>query len=829
MPRVLYGPICRRAAKLASPSSSLMLQFKLTHAYSSQLEGLAGGLGIDILIRGITRSHFRGLSSAAVSAKNTGVAPEIDIDSGRLLAPAAARGPRIPSEEQQTIVRLSQTQNVVVSARPGAGKTATAELIIAANPNRLTVLLTYSKRLQLETARRLENHPACDVFTFHGMASRLFSAVVFNDSALLAFRKRATPPVWTGEPYETIILDELQDCTGNMFWLICAFISAVTHAAGGQAPRLVVLGDEKQTIYNFMGADDRFLTQAPSILAGLSPYSWTQLPLSKSFRLSHEMSAFVNKVFLGGEEYIRGLRHGPKPLYMHGNIFDVETVAKHLIPLVRHYGPARTAILAPSVRHNVPLSSLTNHLSGFYGLPVAVSISDEVSLDEQVVAGKISVSTFHQFKGNERDLVILYGADAGYFEFHARDLPDDRCPNSIFVGLTRARKQLVVMHDDRQRPMPFIDEDQLHKTAQRLNFSRTEMQGPATVGKPAQSGLFLPKKIFASLVARHVPNEILDTICRMHLDISLIAPPLPKHHHIAAPDKVPTHAAKQHYEAVSDLNGLAVVAAQELARLGTLTTLGHCSKKALSDVPSDSAKQAAWLCRDACRYDADVSGYKSRQIQMQAHDFDWLGDYLDAARDRLAEQLEGAARLEFEVKLSQRELRVGVEPDSDNAQSTKLFGRADVLRYDDSMAAASQDRDGSKTVAKQARRKKATKRGAAARPEDGEFLSIWEIKLVAKLSLEHAVQACIYAYLWTIRMQDEQPGDVLPLPRIILFNIRDGEKWEILPKSGAVSLRSVVEEVLRAKYTTRNNLTTDEFLKKCSQTSAEVEGYWKGG
>lgn len=721
-------------------------------------------------------------------------------------------------------MRLSRIQNVVVSARPGAGKTATAELIIAANPNRPIAVITYSKRLQLETTSRLENHPACDVYTFHGMAGRLFSAVVRNDSALLAYRKQAAaPPVWTGEPYEIIILDELQDCTDNLFWLACTFISSVTRAAGGRAPRLVVLGDEKQAIYNFMGADDRFLSLAPSIFATLSPYPWTQLPLSNSFRLSHETSAFVNKVFLGGEEYITGTHHGPKPLYMHGDLFDIEAIAGQLVPLIRQYGPARTAILAPSIRTNVPLSMLTNHLSGSYGLPVAVSISDEVSLDEQVVAGKICVSTFHQFKGNERDLVIVYGADAGYLNFMGRDLPDDRCPNSIFVGLTRAREQLVVMHDCRQRPMPFTDADQLHQTARYLDFSEAEMQAPAAVGRPAQSGLLLPRNVLASLAARHVPDELLDAICKAHLDISVVAPPLPEGGHIAAPDKVLTDAARLHHEAVSDLNGLAVVAAHELAQLGTLTTLGHAPEKPPPGVPNDPRARAAWLCREACRYEAAVSGYRSRHIQMQDHDFDWLGDYLDAARHRLAEQFEGAGRLEFEVRLREPELRVAVEPGSKKKQVTRLSGRADVVRYDHSTAVLPQDDYGSKMASKRKRRKKAKKSTATARPGDGEVVSIWEIKLVGKLLSEHVVQACIYAYLWALGRQRGKRRDLSPLPRIILFNVRDGEKWEILPKDGVASLRTVVEEVLRAKYSTRGTLTTDEFLEKCAETSAEVE------
>lgn len=601
----------------------------------------------------------------------------------------------------------------------------------------------------------------------------------------------------------------------------------MTRAAGGKAPRLVALGDERQAIYNFMGADGRYLSLAPSILATLSPYPWTHLPLSKSFRLSHETSAFVNKVFLGGVNYVAGTHHGSKPLYMHGDVFNIKNIARHLVPLIQQYGPAHTAILAPSVRANKPLSLLTNHLSGSYNLPVAVAISDEVPLDEDVVAGKISVSTIHQFKGNERNLVIVYGVDAGYFKFMGRDLPDDQCPNSIFVALTRARKQLVIMHNHRQQPMPFINEHQLHQTAQYLNFSEAEMQTVATVGRPAQSGLFLPRNVSASDAARHVPDEILDAICKTHLDINMAAPPLPESRHIAAPDKVLTNAAKQHYEAVSDLNGLAVVAAHELARLGTLTTLGFDPEKPLPVIPPGPQARAAWLCREACRYEAVVSGYRSRHIQMQAHDFDWLGDYLDAARRRLADQFKGARQLDFEVALRDPQLQVAGEAGSDRKQATCLSGRVDIVRYDHSIEAVSQDKDGGKTTPARMRKKKAARSAATSRPGDLESVSIWEIKLVAKLSLEHVIQACIYAYLWAHCRQRGQEGNVSPLPCIFLFNVRDGERWEILPKDGAVSLRSVVEELLRAKYTSRGILTTEEFLRKCAKTSAEVEEYWE--
>lgn len=707
----------------------------------------------------------------------------------------------VPSPEQQAIVKLSQIQNVVVSARPGSGKTATAEAIVAANPELNTAVITYSKNLQRETAHRLEDYPACDVYTFHAMAGKLFpsAAPVQNDSILRKLRKRKGIPVWEGELYDLIILDELQDCTDDLFWLINAFLSAVTRAAGGKAPQIVCLGDERQAIYQFRGSDARYLSLAPSVMGTISPYPWTHLPLSKSFRLSHQNSDFINKVFLDGEEYITGSHDGPKPIYMHGNMFDqVKAFTHELVPLIEKYGPDQTAIIAPHVRSNTALCMLTNLLSERYGLPVAVSISDEVSLQDEVINGKICVTTYHQFKGSERDLIIVCGVDASYFNFLARDLPDGSCPNTTFVALTRARQQLVVLHHSAERPMPFINTEELYQIANVVDLSPTEMQEPDPVSRPVQPGLLLPKNAFASQIARHVPNEILDEICKTYLDIEILASPLPEHQHINAPDKVLTNEAKQHYEAVSDLNGLAVVAAYELSLLGTLTTLGFSPLKSVPGVPVDIEALAAWLCEEACDYEAQESGYKPRKIQMHGHKFDWLGPYLSAARDRLVEQFVHEKHIHFEVKLREKEFLVE-ESLAGKVQKTCLSGRADIVLYDKT------------AMSKRRSIIPSTERN------DETPVSIWEIKFVSMLSLEHAIQACVYAYLWCKRTKSSNP------PRIILFNVRDGEKWEIKPIGGIQALGSVVEGVLRAKYSTRGELSTDEFLKKCRKTSAEVE------
>jgi len=708
----------------------------------------------------------------------------------------------IPSPEQQAIVELCRTQNVVVSARPGAGKTATAEAIIAADPNRPIAIVTYSKRLQLGTARRLSAYPGSDVFTFHGLAGHLYSTTVHNDSALRSLRKQGDVPAWTGAPYEIVILDELQDCTDDLFWLICAFISAVTHAAGGKAPQVVVLGDERQAIYAFRGADARYLSLSSAAMTALSPYQWSHLALSKSFRLSHENCSFVNNVFLGGEEYIIGSHDGPRPIWLCGNTFDTVSVIRHLVPLIRKYGPECTAILAPSVRQNPSLSSLTNHLSEKHGIPIAVSIADDMPLDDKVLQGKICVSTYHQFKGNERDLVIVYGVDAGYFKFLARDLPDDTCPNSTFVALTRARKQLVVVHDKQNDLMPFMDIKALQETAEFVDLEDDGiMPVPARLGRPLQVGLLLPKNASASDMSRHVLDEEMESICTRHLQIHQAQPPLPDSLHIDAPSTIVTDAIKKHHEAVSDLNGLAVVAAYEHALLRTLTSLG-ATRKLLDryPFPPNTEAQAVWLCREACKYEAKVSGYKSRHLQMKGHPFAWLGAYLNAAKERLEAQFTDPAMLDFEVKLEEKDFCVANPREGDD-QTTRVSGRADIIRYEKALRTSSAKAKAKWRIADM----------------DLDHVSIWEIKFVAKLSLQHAIQACIYAHLWSQKHRRPTP------PRIILFNVRDGEKWDIVPQDGVASLRRVVEETLVAKYSTNDTLTTDEFLKKCAKAKAEVE------
>ncbi|KAK3398452.1 P-loop containing nucleoside triphosphate hydrolase protein [Sordaria brevicollis] len=686
-----------------------------------------------------------------------------------------------PSKEQQEIAELCRTKNVVVSARPGSGKTATAEAIVAAHPGKRVAVLTYSKRLQLETQRRLRSYSNCEVLTFHSMAGLLFGTLVPNDATLVRQKNQVLDrnelPQWNSAPFDIIVLDEFQDCTELLFWLINCFILANDQKTGSQSARLVVLGDERQAIYGFRGADERYLTLAPELLGMVSPYPFIKAQLNRSFRLSDPSVQFINNTFLSGESYITSFKPGPKPIILRCHFRNsYYALAKQLSFLLEHYGAKNTAIIAPAVRKRGLLQDVVNVLSAKYRVPISVPIDDEGPLDDRVIKGKLCVSTIHQFKGSERDLVILFDLDSSFFKYIARDLPDDRCPNQVFVALTRAAKQLVMVHVEEQKLMPFASVEALYETASILNMTKNENQieTPDPPGRPLKRGLTLPRLVKVRDIARHVRDEHLDAIVQTHLCIQ-VQSPLPENQHIKIPDVVISDQEKRFYEAVSDINGIAVVAAFEHEIAGSLNALG-VGQDETDTIPEVSSREGvSWLCRKACRYEAQVSGYLPRMIQMANSKFNWIEpDDLALARSRLRGELSGmAANPRFEVPC--------VGNFSIDDQSCQLRGRADIV-------AALPSPDGDKVEGVE---------------------TVWEIKFVSQLSNEHVIQVCAYAYL-------------LELPHIILYNVRNGEKWKITPREGQEGLRSMIESVLRLKHTTKGKMSDEEFTEMCTGLSLEV-------
>ncbi|KAL7911603.1 P-loop containing nucleoside triphosphate hydrolase protein [Trichoderma velutinum] len=696
------------------------------------------------------------------------------------------KSPFILSSEQQNVVDLCTEKNVVVSARPGSGKTAIAEAIVAHYPHLRIAVSVYLKILQLENERRLKQYPNARVFTIYKMARLLFGTVAHDDVMLLKLIKGAVNsnalPEGDFEPFDIIVLDEFQDCDELLYWLVICFIRVNTRKRGGQPAHLVILGDERQSIYRFRGADHRYLTLAPELLGPISSHPFIELPLSESFRLSNETVQFINKAFLKGDSYMTSSKSGPKPIVFRYNLPHINALAKKLSALIKRYGAKNSAIIAPSVRKNGPLIKLANILNKKNGIPIAQPSDSDSPVDKRTLEGKLSISTIHGFKGRERDLIILLGMDSSFFGYLGRDLPDNTCPNEVFVALTRAMEQLVLVHDESKKLMPFVSVDDLYETAEVINLTpkKAKIASPNAPGRALQFGLALPAKVNVTDMARYVRGERLDAVIQRDLCIQELSESLPEKEHIRMRDVVCSDSAKGFYEAVGDINALVVLAAFQHAITGAATLFGSNNQITEKRPSVYTDEQISRLCRHACAYQARTSGYLPRSLQMKNHDFNWinLGD-LVLAQSRLQSELgDSASNLKFEVDV-ERYLVV-------DKRETRLYGRADVVT-------------------------------APTISENGDIESVesvWEIKFVSRLSNEHIVQACAYAYLLAARSGQ--------IPRIILYNVRDGKKLQITPRDGLEGLRRMIESVLRLKYTAEKGMEDDEFTKMCEKTRQQV-------
>lgn len=290
----------------------------------------------------------------------------------------------------------------------------------------------------------------------------------------------------------------------------------------------------------------------------------------------------------------------------------------------------------------------------------------------------------------------------------------------------------------------------------------------------------LPKSCGAREITRYVQGDALGKIVERHLHVDRIAPPLPRHEHINIRNVIPSDLKRGFYESVSDINGLVIAAALELATAGTLRSLGRPSKGEVDETLSKCPeKLVAWLCRKACEYEASLSGYLPRVIQMKDHKYDWIKpEDLSLARRRIDSELVGSARkLDFEVEMQQQFYIDG--------QETQLCGRADIVNN-----------------------------SATESNDDMDNRTIWEIKFVLSLSNEHVIHACVYAYF-----SGSESGK---LPRIILYNVRDGDKREIIPRHGIEELRQLITSVLRLRYTSKEEMTYEEFIRRCGKTTRKV-------
>lgn len=681
----------------------------------------------------------------------------------------------MPSTEQINVV-INADNNIVVNSVAGSGKTTTilhlAQTIATANPRDLILLLTYNKKLKLETRKKIEllKLRNIEAHSYHSAAVKYYDPTCYDDYRLINV-------VDSGETklpsFNRIIIDEAQDMTELYYKFVCVIVRDLAN----RYLKFTIVGDKFQSIFNFNGADHRFIQYADVLFSPLTGIqNWITCKLSTSYRITNQMAMFLNKVILKSDR-LQAIKNGPPVDYIVCNTFGFyPSQLVYQIISERRYKLDDIFILAPSVKSSKsPVRKVANYLSS-QKLPVFVPGSDEEPLDEDVLKGKIVFSTLHQVKGLERKCVFLFGFDQSYFDFFAKNAPKDICPNTLYVGLTRSLERLVIFHHNHHDYLSFMNADLLAR------YASVQIKDKMHISSRTTSKL----DIAVCELTRHISAKVIYDAMGFFSYADEVEPT----NVIEIPiriDGVSSENKTTLTETVAELNGIALASYFEYNTLGTLEILNELLK---SNKHSETVRQ---LCttenKDADRRSLDESSthdysfdftpenllklsnaycsYRSAYIfkMNQITNYNWLTqNQLDSAFERMKTYISKSCM--FEVPVFSVSAIMG----------KNINGCIDILDL------------GNKTI--------------------------WEIKAVASIKFEHIIQVAIYGYLFNEMLKSLECREKFGLEvdglKYKLFNILNGHIIEV--KFDQVCLGDMLGMLIHAKYFDNRTVEDDQFV-----------------
>lgn len=375
--------------------------------------------------------------------------------------------PEISSEQNNIIQQIDLNNNVIIDSVAGSGKT-TCNLHIAKHFDFMNILLiTYNSKLKLETREKAESLGLfnIEIHTYHSFCLKFYDNQCFTNEIIYKIIKNKNKPLKQFN-YDLIVLDEAQDISCLYYEIICKIYKDNDNVN----TKISIFGDKNQSIFDFNKADKRFIEYAPELF-NFNQYNWVNCKLSTSFRITYEMSLFINKCLLKEERLISNKITNNKPRYIICDCFgDKPYLTLRTFDEIKYYlnlgyKPSDIFILAPSIKSvNTPVRVLENKIKReLPDVMVYVPVDDQEKLDEEILEGKIIFSTFHQTKGLERKVVIIFGFDNSYFKFYKKKSNPLVCPNELYVATTRGLQRLTLFHHYTNEYLHFIDKQMLEE------------------------------------------------------------------------------------------------------------------------------------------------------------------------------------------------------------------------------------------------------------------------------------------------------------------------------------------------------------------------------
>jgi hypothetical protein len=614
-----------------------------------------------------------------------------------------------------------------------------------------------------------------------------------------------------------------------------------------KAPKtILVLGDHQQCLYQFKGADPRFLTMAPKIWVRHPCFQHTHMVscnLQTSYRITTPMASFVNEVMLGENRMIAP-RSGQPVVYIRNSRYNIEKTVIYLIQQLLFEGnkPSDIFILAGSVKGvNSHIRKMENLLCE-NGIPCHIPTMEQDKLDERVIDGKIVFSTFHCVKGRQRKFVFVVGFDHNYFVHMAHGADPQVCPNTLYVGCTRASECLYLLEFDQfpgDRPLEFLKMTHhdmvqsdfiLFKGTPQLNFylpPGETMNGSSanTIKKQYLSPTKLIKFISDGVMDIIVP--LIETIFHCQNKHSygidtllqdMIGEPTLTND-IPIPNIVQTRTG---FEDVSDLNGIAIPAMfydklspQRLESTdmdstnSTIETINTSNKN--GDGPKTNVLYT--LIEEALddmrenehQYFKDIVKTLPK-ICTTIEDYLYMANIYVSIQERLYFKLKQIRREEYgwltEEMMNQcytlLNKVIGVEIENeDDVFTEELIVRPSMenehLLIDATLVPIFVGTELENT------RFRFTAIVDLITPT-----TVWEIKCTTKITIDHQLQLIIYAWLWNV--MGREPRDFK------LLNIKSGEIWVL--EASQNQLQDIVLALLKGKYAHISVKNDIDFLKE---------------
>jgi len=459
--------------------------------------------------------------------------------------------PIISSDQNYIIKQLILNNNVVVDSVAGSGKT-TCNLHIAKHFNDMNILLlTYNSKLKVETREKAKKLMLnnIEVHSYHSLCVKYYDNKCYTDTIINNIIKNKNKPLKNFN-FDLIVLDEAQDITSLYYELICKIYTDNKNIN----KKICIFGDKKQSIFDFNNADQRFIEYAP-LLFNFNSYNWIRCNLPVSFRITYEMSLFINKCLLNDERIISHKITNNKPRYIICDCFDIHSTSRTFQEIKYYfslgYKPNDIFILAPSCKsQRSPVRKLENKIKkDMPNVMVYVPTSDDEKLDEELLEGKIIFSTFHQVKGLERKVVIIFNFDESYFKFYKKDANPHICSNELYVATTRGIEHLTLFHHNTNDYMPFINKSNI-KLYCHFETSKLNINDYNEKDKNIDTAV--------TIISKYLPQNIIDE-CYNQLEI------IPNNDYIINNIDIPLKISNDETtESVSEITGIAIPSMFEL-------------------------------------------------------------------------------------------------------------------------------------------------------------------------------------------------------------------------------------------------------------------------